>query len=97
VWEKYEMSYYGTNTVALKSFANGKYVCAENAGASPLIANRDRVGPWELFEIIPRRNGIAFRAVANRKLVCAENAGGSFLIANRDHADLWETFSLEYF
>ena len=43
------MSYYGPNLVAFKSHANGKYVCAENAGASALIANRDRVGPWELF------------------------------------------------
>jgi hypothetical protein len=26
--------------------ANGSYVCAENAGAAPLIANRAAIGPW---------------------------------------------------
>ncbi len=43
------MSFYEQGRVALRSLANGKYVCAENAGGSPLIANRDKVGPWELF------------------------------------------------
>ncbi|GAA4463277.1 fascin domain-containing protein [Phytohabitans houttuyneae] len=25
------------------------YVCAESAGAKPLIANRGAIGPWEKF------------------------------------------------
>jgi hypothetical protein len=32
--------------------ANGRYVCAENAGASALTANRTVVGPWEEFDLI---------------------------------------------
>jgi beta-glucosidase len=32
--------------------ANGSYVCAENAGAAPLIANRAAIGPWEEFDLI---------------------------------------------
>lgn len=40
-------------TIALRSRANGKLVCAENAGSQPLIANRDHPGPWEQFEVLP--------------------------------------------
>jgi hypothetical protein len=32
--------------------ANGMLVTAENAGASPLIANRTAIGPWEEFDLI---------------------------------------------
>lgn len=38
--------------IALRSLANGKLVCAENAGQQPLIANRDAAGQWEQFEVI---------------------------------------------
>ena len=39
--------------IALRSMANGKPVCAENAGSQPLIA-RTTTGPgaWERFEVI---------------------------------------------
>lgn len=39
--------------IALRSLANGRLVCAEAAGTQPLQANRDAVGPWETFEVIP--------------------------------------------
>jgi hypothetical protein len=32
---------------------NGFYVCAENAGAAALIANRTAIGPWEQFDLVP--------------------------------------------
>lgn len=38
--------------IALRSMANGRLVCAEDAGKQPLIANRDQPGPWETFEVI---------------------------------------------
>jgi len=38
--------------IALKSMANGKFVCADNGGAQSLIANRTAVGPWETFEMV---------------------------------------------
>lgn len=38
--------------IALRSLANGRLVCAENAQGRPLLANRDEVGPWETFEVI---------------------------------------------
>ena len=41
-----------TNPIALQAAVNGKYVCAENAGQSPLIANRDVALGWETFKLI---------------------------------------------
>ena len=38
--------------IALRSHANGKLVCAESDGNSPLIANRDAVGEWETFDLL---------------------------------------------
>lgn|GEM_PF-1671969 len=81
--------------IALKSKANGMYVCAENGGASPLIANRSAIGTWEQFQVytLPG-NKIALKSLANNKYVCAENGGSSALIANRDAIGTWETFEV---
>jgi len=38
----------GNGNIALRAHANGKYVCADNAGAASLIANRTTVGPGKL-------------------------------------------------
>ena len=35
----------------LLAHANNKIVTAENGGSSPLIANRDAIGPWEEFDV----------------------------------------------
>jgi hypothetical protein len=37
--------------VVFEAEANGKLVCAENAGTQPLIANRIAPGPWETFKL----------------------------------------------
>ncbi|WP_206319364.1 PQQ-dependent sugar dehydrogenase [Actinacidiphila epipremni] len=85
----------GTGGISLKAHANGKFVTADNAGAAPLIANRDAVGPWETFDEIDLGGGnIALRAHANNQYVTAENAGAAALIANRATAGSWETFQL---
>jgi hypothetical protein len=82
------------STVSFLAQANGKYVCADNAGSSPLIANRTAVGPWERFLVVDAGNGnIALRAQANNQYVCAENGGNSALIANRTAVGLWESFA----
>ena len=49
----FEISYRPGNTVALKALANNKYVCAEDAGTKPLIANRDTPAEWETFTLNP--------------------------------------------
>ncbi|MDD1062075.1 xylosidase [Streptomyces cocklensis] len=81
--------------VSLRARANNQYVTADNAGTSPLIANRTSIGPWEQFDLLDLGSGnIALRAHANNLVVCADNAGASPLIANRTTAGAWETFQL---
>ena len=84
-----------TSVIALRARANNLYVCADNAGASPLIANRTAIGAWEQFDVLDAGGGnIALRAHANSQIVCADNAGASALIANRTAFGGWETFQL---
>lgn len=81
------------STIVLRAMANNQYVSADNAGASPLIANRAIIGTWEQFQITDAGGGfIALRALANNKYVSAENAGADSLIANRDTVQGWEQF-----
>jgi len=78
---------------ALHARANNQYVSADNAGASPLIANRATAGVWETFDKIDLGGGnIALRSHANGLFVTADNAGASPLIANRTTVGQWETF-----
>jgi hypothetical protein len=84
-----------TTVVALRARVNNLYVSADNAGASPLIANRTAIGAWEQFDQLDAGGGnIALRAHANSQIVCADNAGASPLIANRTAVGGWETFQL---
>jgi hypothetical protein len=83
------------SVISLRAHANGMYVTAENAGASPLIANRSAIGPWEEFDMVDEGNGnIALFAHADSRYVTADNAGASPLIANRTAIGLWEEFDL---
>jgi hypothetical protein len=83
------------HVVSFRAHANGNIVTADNAGASPLIANRTAVGTWEQFDEIDQGNGnIALRAHANGNIVTADNAGAAPLIANRTAVGPWETFAL---
>ncbi|CAF3776418.1 unnamed protein product [Rotaria sp. Silwood1] len=79
--------------IALRSNANGKFVCADNTGNSPLIANRDTPSTWETFDLITLNgDNVALKSHANGQYVCAENAGDGSLIANRTSISSWETF-----
>ncbi|MBS2539792.1 peptidase S8 [Catenulispora sp. NF23] len=81
--------------VSLRAHANNDYVTADNAGASPLIANRTAIGGWEQFDLIDLGGGnIALLSHADNDYVTAENAGASPLIANRTAIGGWETFQL---
>jgi hypothetical protein len=84
----------GGSAVGLQSSRTEKFVCAENAGAEALVADRDALGAWETFTMINNPDGtVSFRAV-NGKYVCAELAGADPLIANRDAIGPWESFSV---
>ncbi len=81
-------------TVTLQAQANNKYVCADNGGIAPLIANRTATGPWERFLVVDVGSGnIALRAQANNQYVCADNLGNNPLIANRTSYGFWESFT----
>ena len=65
----------GGNSIALKSYANGQYVCADLNLANPprLIANRTTPGSWETFTECDAGNGnIALRSTANGRYVSAD-------------------------
>ena len=60
--EKHWLYGLGSNN-AFRSLANNKFVCAENAGDSALIANRDVASTWETFELFqhfPMQYGFKF-------------------------------------
>jgi hypothetical protein len=85
--------------IALKLADNGRFVCAENQGASQLVANRDAAGLWETFDLIYLGNGqVALLSRANNQFVCTDlnNSLGQFgpLYANRSAIGQWETFDL---
>ncbi|MER7279856.1 PQQ-dependent sugar dehydrogenase [Dactylosporangium sp. NPDC000244] len=85
----------GGGKVALKARSTGLYVCAENSGAEPLLANRASVGSWETFTLVRNADGtVSLLAQANAKYVTAENAGAQPLIANRTAIGPWEKFTL---
>jgi hypothetical protein len=84
-----------STVISLRAHANSMIVTADNAGASPLIANRTAIGPWEQFDLIHNSDGsVSFRAHANNMIVTADNAGASPLIANRTAIGPWEEFDL---
>jgi GH25 family lysozyme M1 (1,4-beta-N-acetylmuramidase) len=81
--------------VSLRASVNHRLVSADNAGKSPLIANRTQVGPWEEFDVIDVGGGyVALRSHADNRYVTAENAGASPLIANRLQVGQWEKFQI---
>jgi hypothetical protein len=85
----------GSTVISLKAHANGDYVTADDAGASPLIANRTAIGQWEQFDQVDEGGGyIALRAHANNKFVTADDAGASPLLAKVDSVGTWEQFQL---
>ncbi|MEU0554159.1 hypothetical protein [Dactylosporangium sp. NPDC006015] len=93
-WEPFEQVPLGGGNVALRA-RNGLFVCAENAGAAPLVANRATAGAWESFQLLNNGDGsFSLRANVNGRYVCAENAGAAALIANRTAIGQWERFDL---
>ena len=79
--------------IALKSMANGKFVCTLDGGGKTLIANSDVVGDRETFDLTDLGNSrVALRSVDNGSYVCAENSGALPLTANRNRVGAWETF-----
>ncbi len=82
--------------VALLSLKNNKYVCAENDGMGPLIANRNKIGDWEKFILIETtENKFAIKSNTSLKFVCIENEENHSLFSNRDVIGPWDTYELK--
>jgi endoglucanase len=83
-------------TVTIRSNINGKFVCADNAGASPLIANRDAASTWESFyEVQATQTQVAFVSLANGLFVTADiaNRGGQLIAGWATRPLGWELFT----
>jgi hypothetical protein len=50
-WEKFQFIHNPDGSLSIRAGASGRYVAAENAGTSPLIANRTAIGLWERFRL----------------------------------------------
>ena len=86
-------SFSGSRKIQLKAKVNGKYVCAENFGNKPLIANKSSASLWETFELSYNNDGtVSLKALVNQKYVTADDYGNNPLIANKDEVGLWEKF-----
>jgi hypothetical protein len=72
---------------------NGKFVCAENGGASPLVANRDVIGPWEQFLMVEHGPGKVALQACNGKYVRPAGATNE-LLTHRDVITNDEVFDL---
>ncbi|WP_158602394.1 DUF5010 domain-containing protein [Cohnella endophytica] len=84
------------DTIALKSYVNGKFVSADNGGANSLIANKNSITDQEKFVVVDAGGGtIALKAVINNKYVTAESAGVDPLIARATAIGPWEKFTIE--
>jgi endoglucanase len=79
---------------SMKAAANNTFVSAENAGASPLVANRGSVGDWERFKVITNADGtVSLFSMANAKFVQADLNNGGRLIASASFINAWEKFT----
>jgi predicted chitinase len=75
--------------------ANNSFVSSENAGASPLVANRSQAGDWEKFKVINNSDGtVSFLSIANNNYVTADLNQGSKLIARATTIQGWEKFRM---
>jgi hypothetical protein len=78
---------------SIKAMANNDFVSADNAGASPLIANRTVAQGWEEFKLINNSDGtVSFLAMVNNKYVTADINQGGKLIAEATTIQQWEKF-----
>lgn len=82
----------------LRSRANGKVVCAENGGSSPLVADRDNCGgAWETFVIVNNSDGtVCLRSKANNQYVATDLNQDKKLFAHAgDTNGSWQRFYIE--
>ena len=75
---------------------SGRFVCAD-LGTSDrrLVCDRERIGGWETFELMPAGSGRVWLKADNGRFVTAEDGGGRELVANRTSPPAaWEEFQI---
>jgi hypothetical protein len=72
--------------------SNGQYVVAEGGGGDLVYANRNAIGPWEIFELINLGNNMIALKAYNGQYLTAEGGGGSLVYANSNAIGTWQTF-----
>lgn len=78
----------------LLALQNNQYVCADNSGSSPLIANRGAASTWEQFYFVAQSDGsYALKSYINGKFVALQSDGIT-LIATASTASQATTFWL---
>lgn len=78
---------------SIRASANNTFVAAENAGTSPLVANRGAASTWEQFRVIDNGDGtISLQAVINNLFVTVDASRGGQLIASRSTIGTNERF-----
>ncbi|WP_310603013.1 glycosyl hydrolase family 18 protein [Anaerosporobacter sp.] len=81
--------------VSIQSSSNSKYVCAEDTGASPLVADRANAAGWESFKIVNNTDGtVSFLSSANGKYLCAVIDEKNQLLARSSKISTWEKFNV---
>jgi len=83
----------GCKLIALRAH-NGQYVCAEDGGKRELVANRNRIGQWETFEMTQLEDGHVALKACNKKFVRAEGGRGGKLKPDKSWIKDHETFLL---
>lgn len=77
---------------------NGKYISVEREPSGRLIADRDFVADWELFEVVDQENGLYALKNSNGKFVSAHydlpGSRAAQLCADRSEAFEWERFTI---
>jgi beta-glucanase (GH16 family) len=82
-----------STTITVRASANNTFVSADNAGTSPLVANRATASTWEQFHLIDNGDGtIALQSVANNLFVTVDSSNGTRLIASRSAIGTTEKF-----
>ena len=79
--------------VALRA-ANGQYVVAEGGGGGVVNANRNDIGAWETWGLIPLGGSHYALQAWNGDLFTALYGGGGGTLADRPSVGSWETFEL---
>jgi beta-glucanase (GH16 family) len=78
---------------SIRASANNTFVSAEDAGASPLVANRAAADTWEQFRVIDNSDGtISLQAIVNSLYVTVDPNRGGRLIASRNAIGQGEKF-----